>query len=113
MAEKRQAHVVEIHRCIDVFIDLRFRQLEKLSLEKQGQQKQKGKQREEADANAQRRRTSVFFYVGLATTVIVGGICLYAALSSDFTTDQQRFAGSIVTLLIGGVAGFLTGKNAK
>ncbi len=69
--------------------------------------------KEEADANAQRQRTSVFFYVGLASAVIVGGICLYAALSSDFTTDQQRFAGSIVTLLIGGVAGFLTGKNTK
>ena len=68
---------------------------------------------EEADAYHQRLRTSIFFYVGLATAVIVGGICLYAALSSDFTTDQQRFAGSIVTLLIGGVAGFLTGKNAK
>lgn len=69
--------------------------------------------REEADASHQRWRTTIFFYVGLVAAEIVGGICLYAALSSSFTTDQQRFAGSIVTLLIGGVAGFLTGKNAR
>ncbi len=69
--------------------------------------------REEADASHQRWRTTIFFYVGLVAAVIVGGICLYAVLSSSFTTDQQRFAGSIVTLLIGGVAGFLTGKNAR
>ncbi len=70
-------------------------------------------QREEAEAYHQRLRTSVFFYTGLTAAVIVGGICLYAALNSSFTIDQQRFVGSIVTLLIGGVAGFLTGKNAK
>src|SRR5688500_14965522 len=69
--------------------------------------------REEAEASHQRWRTSIFFYTGLTAAVIVGGICLYAALNSTFTTDQQRFAGSIVTLLIGGVAGYLTGKNAK
>src|SRR5688572_26408263 len=69
--------------------------------------------KEEADAKHHRWRTSVFFYVGLIAAVVVGGVCLYAALSSEYTTDQQRFAGSIVTLLIGGVAGFLTGKNTK
>ena len=69
--------------------------------------------REESDAYHQRLRTSVFFYVGLSAAVLVGGTCLYAALRSSFTIDQQRFAGSVVTLLIGGVAGFLTGKNTK
>ena len=34
-------------------------------------------------------------------------------LGQQYTVDQQRFAQSIVTLLIGGVAGFLTGKNTK
>jgi hypothetical protein len=69
--------------------------------------------REEAEAYHQRMRTSVFFYVGLLAAVVVGGYCTWAALNSDFTVDQQRFAQSIVTLLIGGVAGFLTGKNTK
>ena len=44
--------------------------------------------REEVDAYHHRVRSSALFGVSLLVVVLGGSVCMYAALSSDFTIDQ-------------------------
>jgi uncharacterized membrane protein YkvI len=69
--------------------------------------------REEADATHQRWRASILFYVGITVGVVVGGLCMWAALDSSFAPDTQKWAAALVTSLMTGVLGFLTGKNSR
>jgi hypothetical protein len=69
--------------------------------------------REEADAAHERWRTSILFGVGIGVALVVGGLCLWATLDQSFSPDTQKWAAAIVTSMIAGILGFLTGKNTK
>jgi hypothetical protein len=69
--------------------------------------------REEADATHERWRTSILFGVGILVALVVGGLCLWATLDTSFSADTQKWAAAIVTSMMTGFVGFLTGKNSK
>lgn len=67
----------------------------------------------EANARLQRRKEAVLFGVATALVVALSGICIWVLLSGGFSSDDKKWATSILTLITGGLVGYLTGKAAK
>jgi hypothetical protein len=68
---------------------------------------------EEADARLKRWKEKILFISAIAFSAIVSGICIWVALSPSSSSDASAWARNILTLIIGGFVGFLTGKATK
>src|SRR3712207_4174213 len=55
------------------------------------------------------RNTGLFIAGGIAAIAVLC-LCLWAAFDQSFSPEQQRFGTSIVTLEIGAIMGYLTGR---
>lgn len=67
----------------------------------------------ELDARFQRWRDVVLFGVGIILTISVSSICLWIAISRNFSADEKKWATSALTLITGAILGYLIGKAAK
>jgi hypothetical protein len=65
----------------------------------------------EKDAAFRRWRDGSLFAVCLAATTVLGYVCVGIVLSVTASPDDKKWATSLITLIVGGIIGFLTGKS--
>jgi hypothetical protein len=65
------------------------------------------------DAAHRRRKDWVLFSIGLTALVALVIICTWVSFfDASATSDRQRIANSLLTLIIGGIVGYLVGKKS-
>lgn len=68
---------------------------------------------EEANAAHQRRKESALH---VATLVVVGiaiGVCVFIVLRANSTADDRKWAELLLTAIVTGFLGYVTGKSTK
>lgn len=68
---------------------------------------------EEANAAHQRRKELTLY---VATLVVVGlalGVCFFVMVSERMTVDDRKWAQLLLTAIVTGFVGYVTGKSTK
>lgn len=68
---------------------------------------------EEAEGRYRRRKDAVLFGLTVALVATVSGICVWIVLATRFSAEEKKWAMSLLTLIVGGLVGYLTGKAAR
>lgn len=69
--------------------------------------------REEADAEHQRKKDFVLFIIVAIMVCLVALACLWINLSSNYSPDLQKWASSLLTVIVSAILGYMTGKSSK
>lgn len=68
---------------------------------------------QEETTDSRRLKEIVLFGSAVALIVIVSGVCLWVIASGTFSNQERTWAISVLTLIGGGVVGYLTGRVSK
>lgn len=71
------------------------------------------RQREELEAAHQRQKDFYLFLVTLGVVAAAFGICGFIVLSGKYNAEIEKMAITLLTLIVGGLVGYLTGKTSK
>jgi hypothetical protein len=77
------------------------------------EERQSRLRREEADAEHQRRKDFALFVIVAVMVSVVATACLWVTLSSGYPADVQKWASSLLTVIISASLGYMTGKSSK
>jgi hypothetical protein len=69
--------------------------------------------REEADAEHRRRIEALIIRTILITVSVVSVICLWIVLVPGQSTENAKWATTLLTTIVSGGLGYMTGKNSK
>jgi hypothetical protein len=68
---------------------------------------------QETDAAHQRWKDTILLVASLIGVLGFSGFCVYIYVSPTSSADDKKWAASIITLIVGGLVGYWSGKNAK
>ena len=68
---------------------------------------------ESGDAKLRRWKDAVLFSVAVLLVLVISGICFWIVIAQGVSGDDKKWATSVLTLITGGIIGYLTGKAAK
>jgi hypothetical protein len=69
--------------------------------------------REKEESSFKRWKEKILFIISIGFSIIISGICIWIVLNSKSLPENTGWARSLLTLIIGGFIGFLTGKASK
>ena len=67
----------------------------------------------EATEEHERWKDRITFITVLCSVVVIGAVCLWVSVDGRFSAEQQRWSTSLLTSLITGFLGYLTGKASR
>lgn len=65
------------------------------------------------EAEHQRRKDLILFYSTIGVVVVTFCICVFVILSGKYAAETEKTMLALLTLIIGGLVGYLTGKSSK
>jgi hypothetical protein len=68
---------------------------------------------QELDARHQRWKDTILLAASVIGVLLFSGFCVYIYVSPASSADDRKWAASIITLIVGGLVGYWSGKNAK
>lgn len=68
---------------------------------------------EEANAAHQRQKELILYYVTSAVIALVVGICSWTILKKGLTAEEGKLALALLTSIVTGLVGYVTGRAAK
>lgn len=68
---------------------------------------------EEADAQHRRRKDLVLHVAALVVVSVALGLCVWVIMNPDSNAEDKRWAGTVVTAIVTGLVGYVTGKSTK
>jgi hypothetical protein len=66
-----------------------------------------------SDARLRRFKDAVLFITSIIGALGFGGFCVYIYIAASSSADDRKWAASIITLIVGGLVGYWSGKNSK
>lgn len=66
-----------------------------------------------ADAAHRRRKDLALFMFALLGAGAIGAYCLWVLIEPSTSADDKKWAQSVLTAIITGLIGYLTGKSAR
>ncbi len=67
----------------------------------------------EAEAVHQRRKDLYLLFTTVSVVVVVFCVCVFVILSGKYAPETEKTMLALLTLIIGGLVGYLTGKSSK
>ena len=67
----------------------------------------------EAEAAHQRQKDFYMFVVTIGVVIVAFCASLFVTLSDRFDAEMKKMAIPLLTLIVGGLLGYLTGKSSK
>lgn len=68
---------------------------------------------EEADAGHRRRKDLILHIAALVVIGVALGLCVWVIVKGDSTVEDKRWAGTVITAIVTGLVGYVTGKSIK